>query len=494
MPTAWLMAKLRQIGLDAFTHNFTLNYPLGGGRVFSGKNVYGILRAPRIGSTEAIVLATPYRPPDSIHADVMSSIPILLAFANFARSKFPHADPLTGKFIEYLINFIGQNFWSKDIIFLVTEQEQLGMQAWLEAYHGSYDSGVATVLNAGTLEGRAGSIQAAINWEIQGFDAEYIDVKVEGLNGQLPNLDLLNLVQRIALKEGLSSGHKQSSNVRRSGVKSPVASNLWHMFSMILTQSTGVPNGNHGLFHRYGIEAITLEAHKRESTNHQRRAQGASAMIKLVEGISRSLNNLLERFHQSFFFYLLVASDRFVSIGDYIPSLALIAGSLLVKALIIWLKVNQQTSEIVDADESSDTEYYQIVHDIDFGYVTVGKFLIIAHLFGAFAYCLPHSRMLDTFVHQMGYTTELYLTALLGILSVLASLTVFSSPFTYAGREVLHIVTVLETGTTLIIIGMLNFSLGLLLSIFIAPFAIFINSNASKIRIGYIFSIYTRRP
>lgn len=87
MPTAWLMAKLRQIGLDAFTHNFTLNYPLGGGRVFSGKNVYGILRAPRIGSTEAIVLATPYRPPDSIHPEVMSSIPVLLAFANFARRK-----------------------------------------------------------------------------------------------------------------------------------------------------------------------------------------------------------------------------------------------------------------------------------------------------------------------------------------------------------------------------------------------------------------------
>lgn len=88
LPTAWLTAKFRQIGLDAFAHNFTLNYPLGGGRVFNGKNVYGILRAPRIGSTEAIVLTTPYRPPDSIHPEIMTSIPILLAFANFARSEF----------------------------------------------------------------------------------------------------------------------------------------------------------------------------------------------------------------------------------------------------------------------------------------------------------------------------------------------------------------------------------------------------------------------
>jgi len=28
-------------------------------------------------------------------------------------------------------------YWAKDIIFLVTEHEQLGMQAWLEAYHGT---------------------------------------------------------------------------------------------------------------------------------------------------------------------------------------------------------------------------------------------------------------------------------------------------------------------------------------------------------------------
>lgn len=85
IPTAWILAKFRQIGLEAYVHNFTLNYPLGGGRAFSGKNVYGILRAPRIGSTEAIVISTPYRTPESIHPIVMPSLPILIAFASFAR-------------------------------------------------------------------------------------------------------------------------------------------------------------------------------------------------------------------------------------------------------------------------------------------------------------------------------------------------------------------------------------------------------------------------
>jgi len=31
----------------------------------------------------------------------------------------------------------------------------------------------------------------------------------------------------------------------------------------------------------------------------------------------RSLNNLQERFHQSFFFYLLPATNRYISIGSH---------------------------------------------------------------------------------------------------------------------------------------------------------------------------------
>lgn len=95
--------------------------------------------------------------------------------------------------------FSAQKYWAKDIIFLITEHEQLGMQAWLEAYHGlqndaetfhtslgsfwkpgsptldlgSYFSAFSWTrdhkkcLNAGKLKGRSGSIQAAINLEFQ---------------------------------------------------------------------------------------------------------------------------------------------------------------------------------------------------------------------------------------------------------------------------------------------------------------------------------------
>lgn len=37
---------------------------------------------------------------------------------------------------------------------------------------------------------------------------------------------------------------------------------------------------------------------------------------RALEGIMRSLNNLQERFHQSFFFYLMPATNRYISIGS----------------------------------------------------------------------------------------------------------------------------------------------------------------------------------
>lgn len=302
-----------------------------------------------------------------------------------------------------------QKYWAKDIIFLITEQEQLGMQAWLDAYQGTDES---DVLKSGTLEARAGSIQAAINLEIQGFDIDYIDVKIEGLNGQLPNLDLVNLVNRIALKEGLASGHRQTSNKRRSGAKSKMQANLKHVIGMILTQATGVPNGNHGLFHRYGIEALTLDAHKRDATNSQRKLHGAAGTIKLIEGVSRSLNNLLQRFHRSFFFYLLVATDRYISIGDYTPALGLMAGSLLIKAFIIWLKISAKRKDLEISVEK--------LPDIQF--LDVGKYLIGAHVFGFVALYLPFYGKLEQLFHQNGIPTEQFLSTIFGCLSILSLL------------------------------------------------------------------------
>lgn len=45
------------------------------------------------------------------------------------------------------------------------------------------------------------------------------------------------------------------------------------------------------------------------------RRVGVQQLGRVLEGVCRSLNNLLERFHQSFFFYLLPSTTRYISIG-----------------------------------------------------------------------------------------------------------------------------------------------------------------------------------
>lgn len=52
---------------------------------------------------------------------------------------------------------------------------------------------------------------------------------------------------------------------------------------------------------------------------------------RLLEGMYRKLNNLLERLHQSYFFYLMPSLSHFVSIGYYMPAFGLLAVILLLR-------------------------------------------------------------------------------------------------------------------------------------------------------------------
>lgn len=58
--------------------------------------------------------------------------------------------------------------------------------------------------------------------------------------------------------------------------------------------------------------------------------------IRLVESTFRSLNNLLEHFHQSFFFYLLPQPNRYVSISQYMPPVILFACALIFQSLTLY--------------------------------------------------------------------------------------------------------------------------------------------------------------
>jgi len=360
-PFPWIQAQFRQLGLEVHTQSFSLTYPLAEGRNFTGTNVYAILRAPKASSTEALVLCAPHRPANSPHQNTDAGIAVLLSIAKFFRP---------------------QIYWAKDIIFLVTEHEFLGTQAWLEGYHGvSYGQGVLT---PGPLPARAGSIQAAVNLEISSEFPTHINVKVLGLNGQLPNLDLVNLVNRLVLREGMHTMFQGVEDHSRPDSYTGYTRSLRTLINMMTGQATGVPSGNHGLFHRFGIEAVTLEG--RTVNSRKRHPADFHTLGRLVEGTFRSLNNLLERFHQSFFFYLLCSGSRYVSIGLYMPVLGLLAGGFAFTAIGGWM-------QLLSEEGGGQEQRVPAVFPGKLGKVVPA--VLAAHCLGLLAHALPsHSATL----------------------------------------------------------------------------------------------------
>ena len=59
----------------------------------------------------------------------------------------------------------------------------------------------------------------------------------------------------------------------------------------------------------------------------------------MIEGIFRSVNNMLEHFHQSFFLYVLPNTHRYISIGMYMPPLGCLIVPLIVSLLSLWIQI-----------------------------------------------------------------------------------------------------------------------------------------------------------
>ncbi len=58
---------------------------------------------------------------------------------------------------------------------------------------------------------------------------------------------------------------------------------------------------------------------------------------RILESSLRTMNNLLERLHASFFFFLLVGPGTFMKIGSYLPSVILVGTAMLFSGLGEWV-------------------------------------------------------------------------------------------------------------------------------------------------------------
>lgn len=358
-----------------------------------------------------------------------------------------------------------KNYWAKDIIFLVSDQALVGTQAWLNAYHDIRPDGV---LEHEPLVGTSGPIQAAVNLELDSHLISLIDIKIEGLNGQLPNLDLFNVAVELSTRESLTPTlHHRSHPYAGPELE------VWQQYaatvlSMMASQMTGSPTGAHGLFQKYAIQSITLQSSDRKSE----KPIGASARLlqvgRVVEGIFRSLNNLLERFNRSYWFYLLPSTRRYLSIGYYMIPFALVTSPLLLTALRVYIALKCRHEKGQNNDQLSDQSDMQTQGSaaLEDGI----PFWFFAHLMGLILVCLPF--LVQQYVssslmsspsspHTVVYATVVSLSFLPILSPVLGS----------SGRNKLsqQVIALLNAALLLSCISLINISLALSLSLLYSP-------------------------
>ncbi|EME40303.1 hypothetical protein DOTSEDRAFT_74938 [Dothistroma septosporum NZE10] len=294
---------LREIGLK--TARQTYSYKVVG-ETISGTNVYGLLQGPRADATEAMVLIAAWR---NFDGEVnYSAVALALTLARY---------------------FKRWSIWSKDIIVLLPDDSTYGPEAWVSAYH-STSTTPTTSRNISALPVKAGALQGAVALDYPvgpwGKRFDKLDVLYDGINGALPNLDLLNTAVSVASSQmgvGCSlHGMDQHSDKYQDRLKC--------LTKGVMTQAAGHATGPHSAFMAYHVDAITLKTVG--DGWHDEMSLG-----RVTESVFRSINNLLEKFHQSFFFYILLNTHRFVSIGSYLPSAMLIAGSFSINALALWV-------------------------------------------------------------------------------------------------------------------------------------------------------------
>ncbi|KAL8717003.1 MAG: hypothetical protein Q9225_005720 [Loekoesia sp. 1 TL-2023] len=286
----------RSIGLKSATQKYEYH---AAGNSYQGENAYAVLNAPRGDATEAIVLVAAWT---NMEGELnQSGVALSLTLARY---------------------FKRWSLWSKDIIILITSDSKAGPQAWVDAYHDEHSPGSAASLplKSGALQGVV-AVDNALDHRFESLHIVY-----DGINGQLPNLDLFNSAVHIASGQMGIGVALQRMWKHNNSYRERLQTMLRGMFS----QGLGHTSGPHSSFIPYHVDAITLQAVGNGW-------QDEMAMGRCVESTFRSLNNLLEHFHQSFFFYLLLQAQRFVSIGTYLPSAMLVAVNFTIMAIALWV-------------------------------------------------------------------------------------------------------------------------------------------------------------
>ncbi|XP_072961254.1 uncharacterized protein [Typha angustifolia] len=484
-----------------------------------GVNSVGIIRAPRGDGKEAIVLVSPY---NSQKIEPTEALSLGLAFSIFS--------------------LLSRAAWlAKDIVWLAADSrfgEYTSVSSWLNDYHnptfglnsGNLDASVCypsvsddhwdhiTVKEKDTkVFKRAGTMGAAVVFKVtdnkEKDGREGLTIFAEASNGQMPNLDLLNIVHYLAV-------HRQGMRVK-IGIIGTLLNSSWLKFageilerfgrfakslnpkwkldvtsaeyvegtatlaSSMYYQALGVPTGPHGAFRDYQVDAVTLELSPKFYPKNEN-AQSAFLLRsgRLIEGVVRSVNNLLEKFHQSFFLYFLTAPNKFVSVGVYMIAFALLISPLpIVAAALFSSTKKQEVPTDGGAQECSDTNTEE--SEIAFGswrWLQAAKVVFIIHLWAVIVSLLPYyisnvPNLTSTISMLMWVALSIFTLAVLYPLSG-------SSCSPSVDWELLKAVTVAAASIGLGLMSIINFSTAQMGAMLVVPMCLFSRPLKAEMKIN----------
>lgn len=342
---AWLVQRLRRYGLDAAVDEFevparTAEYEQRATTILADPldavsrvrladvvergvvaNVRCVLRAPKGDGTESLALSADFGPAGlpptaaQLHAQDVSAAALAVT----------------------MLRFLSHQSWlAKDVVLLLFDaQHPVAAPA----------GGVRSLFVGHTEADASGAqLQGALHLDLgalsSGFDR--LEVRVPAAGGAMPNLDLLNVVARVAGRLAdagdLVIGHDHDvvgalltdDQVDQLQLATGEPSHLLRqLLSTMADQALSLPTGRHSEFVQNNVAAVTMRTVIFPGQQRDRAGRvGRRSLLEyatMVESALRSLNNILEPLHQSFWFYLLLSPYQYVAIGDYMISLAPIA-------------------------------------------------------------------------------------------------------------------------------------------------------------------------
>ena len=174
--------------------------------------------------------------------------------------------------------FKNSNWLSKDIILVVSDgrHDDEGVRVWLEHYHNfvtfnpttyyflenpfaNLHHNITANYNIFTQNDfvRSGQIRGALSLDFYDEFFSYITICPEGVNGKLPNLDLINTIQRVALYNEKTEPTLFYENdpfvsfLLSFEAMRELSFHYIQLFLFMLRGASGIPSGDHGWFHLF---------------------------------------------------------------------------------------------------------------------------------------------------------------------------------------------------------------------------------------------------